>query len=158
MFFNPSSLCTYTQRTSPLVYTYLSSPRTVIRVVFFLVISSKTDPKFSSKRAKWWGQALFRSYGCFFAEFLGDPSLVRLTLLELTTCVGCGTDYIILSLEIFLGSALCCINLGRTLNLSAPLSFLIKERSPDLPGNHNYGTDSNPIMSATYCTPSSHRK
>ena len=34
------------------------------------------------------GEALFRSYGCFFAEFLGEHSLVRLTLLELTTCVG----------------------------------------------------------------------
>src|SRR3989338_462536 len=34
------------------------------------------------------GQALFRSYGHFFAEFLGDLSLVRLALLELITCVG----------------------------------------------------------------------
>ena len=34
------------------------------------------------------GQALFRSYGCFFAEFLGDLSLVRLSLLDSTTCVG----------------------------------------------------------------------
>ena len=33
-------------------------------------------------------QALFRSYGCFFAEFLGDLSPVRLALLELITCVG----------------------------------------------------------------------
>ena len=34
------------------------------------------------------GQALFRRYGRFFAEFLGDLSYVRLALLELTTCVG----------------------------------------------------------------------
>jgi hypothetical protein len=34
------------------------------------------------------GQALFRSYGCFFAEFLGDVSLVRLRLLDVNTCVG----------------------------------------------------------------------
>jgi hypothetical protein len=34
------------------------------------------------------GQALFRSYGCFFAEFLEDLSLVRLGLLDLNTCVG----------------------------------------------------------------------
>src|SRR3989344_5676705 len=33
-------------------------------------------------------EALFRSYGCFFAEFLGDLSLVRLSLLDSTTCVG----------------------------------------------------------------------
>ena len=35
-----------------------------------------------------YGQALFRSYGWFFAEFLGDLSLVRLGLLDLNTCVG----------------------------------------------------------------------
>ena len=34
------------------------------------------------------GQALSLTYGRFFAEFLEDLSLVRLTLLELTTCVG----------------------------------------------------------------------
>ncbi|MBI2100297.1 MAG: hypothetical protein HYT48_03095 [Candidatus Vogelbacteria bacterium] len=34
------------------------------------------------------GEALFRSYGCFFAEFLEEQSLVRLGLLDLTTCVG----------------------------------------------------------------------
>ncbi len=34
------------------------------------------------------GQALSLTYGRFFAEFLEDLSLVRLTLLELITCVG----------------------------------------------------------------------
>jgi hypothetical protein len=33
-------------------------------------------------------QALFRSYGWFFAEFLGEHSLVRLRLLDAITCVG----------------------------------------------------------------------
>jgi hypothetical protein len=33
-------------------------------------------------------QALLLTYSCFFAEFLEDLSLVRLTLLELITCVG----------------------------------------------------------------------
>ena len=33
-------------------------------------------------------QALLLTYGRFFAEFLEDLSLVRLTLLELNTCVG----------------------------------------------------------------------
>ena len=33
-------------------------------------------------------QALLLTYGCFFAEFLEDLSLVRLGLLDLTTCVG----------------------------------------------------------------------
>ena len=34
------------------------------------------------------GQALFRSYGRLFAEFLNEESLVRLGLLDLSTCVG----------------------------------------------------------------------
>jgi len=34
------------------------------------------------------GEALFQSYGCFFAEFLGEHSLIRLSLLDLITCVG----------------------------------------------------------------------
>ena len=33
-------------------------------------------------------QTLLLTYGRFFAEFLEDLSLVRLTLLELNTCVG----------------------------------------------------------------------
>ena len=34
------------------------------------------------------GQALFRSYGRCFAEFLDEESLVHLGLLDLSTCVG----------------------------------------------------------------------
>ncbi len=34
------------------------------------------------------GQALSQSYGRYFAEFLEDLSLVRLGLLDQTTCVG----------------------------------------------------------------------
>ena len=34
------------------------------------------------------GQALSRSYGRLFAEFLKEESLVRLSLLDLPTCVG----------------------------------------------------------------------
>lgn len=53
------------------------------------------------------GQALSRSYGRFFAEFLKDPSLVRLGLLDLTTCVGLryGTAMFNPN-EVFLGSVL----------------------------------------------------
>ena len=35
-----------------------------------------------------WRQALFRSYGRLFAEFLNEESLVHLGLLDLSTCVG----------------------------------------------------------------------
>ena len=58
------------------------------------------------KCTKWWGQALFRRYGRCFAEFLEDLSLVRLGLLDLSTCVGFGTVLLLLSLEVFLGSVL----------------------------------------------------
>jgi hypothetical protein len=47
------------------------------------------------------GQALSLTYGRFFAEFLEDLSLVRLTLLELTTCVGLRYGRYILKLRSF---------------------------------------------------------
>jgi len=47
------------------------------------------------------GQALSRSYGCFFAEFLGEHSLVRLGLLDLTTCVGLRYGFLIFNLRSF---------------------------------------------------------
>ena len=46
-------------------------------------------------------QALFQSYGCFFAEFLGEKSLVRLGLLDLTTCVGLRYGFYIIVLRSF---------------------------------------------------------
>ena len=53
------------------------------------------------------GQALSRSYGRFFAEFLKDLSLVRLRLLDATTCVGLryGTTTLNPN-EVFLGRVL----------------------------------------------------
>ena len=47
------------------------------------------------------GQALSRSYGCFFAEFLGDHSLVRLGLIDLITCVGLRYGFCILKFRDF---------------------------------------------------------
>ena len=41
-----------------------------------------------SKQCSPTGQALSLTYGRFFAEFLEDILLVRLGLLDLTTCVG----------------------------------------------------------------------
>ena len=35
-----------------------------------------------------WGQTLSRSYGRFIAEFLSEGSLVSLSLLDSSTCVG----------------------------------------------------------------------
>ena len=53
------------------------------------------------------GRTLFRSYGRCFAEFLKDLSLVRLSLLDSTTCVGLryGTTTLNPN-EVFLGSVL----------------------------------------------------
>ena len=47
------------------------------------------------------GQTLYLGYGRCFAEFLGDPSLVRLGLLDLTTCVGLRYGLIMLILRSF---------------------------------------------------------
>ena len=50
---------------------------------------------------KWWGKALFQSYGCLFAEFLEDLSLVRLGLLDLITCVGLRYGFFCINLRYF---------------------------------------------------------
>ena len=53
------------------------------------------------------GQTLSLSYGRFFAEFLEDLSLVRLSLLDSTTCVGLRYGTTMLNPnEVFLGSVL----------------------------------------------------
>ena len=46
-------------------------------------------------------QAIFRSYGRYFAEFLEDLSLVRLGLLALNTCVGLRYDLYSIKLRSF---------------------------------------------------------
>ena len=53
------------------------------------------------------GQTLSLSYGRFFAEFLEDLSLVRLSLLDSTTCVGLRYGIVMFNPnEVFLGSVL----------------------------------------------------
>ena len=52
------------------------------------------------------GQALSLTYGRFFAEFLEDLSLVRLSLLDLNTCVGLRYGRHALCVEGFLGTVL----------------------------------------------------
>ena len=59
------------------------------------------------------GQTLSLSYGRFFAEFLEDLSLVRLSLLDSTTCVGLRYGTIMLNPnEVFLGSVLPTVSLA----------------------------------------------
>ena len=52
------------------------------------------------------GQALLLTYGRLFAEFLEDLSLVRLGLLDLTTCVGLRYGHCIVMLRRFSRDAL----------------------------------------------------
>ena len=67
------------------------------------------------------GQTLSLSYGRFFAEFLEDLSLVRLSLLDSTTCVGLRYGTIMLNPnEVFLGSVLLTISLPEGSNLDSP--------------------------------------
>ena len=64
------------------------------------------------------GRTLSLSYGRFFAEFLEDLSLVRLSLLDSTTCVGLRYGTTMLNPnEVFLGSVLLTIGLA----VAAPL-------------------------------------
>jgi hypothetical protein len=55
-----------------------------IVLVVFLKRKLANSPVINTVR----GQALFRSYGRLFAEFLDEESLVHLGLLDLSTCVG----------------------------------------------------------------------
>jgi hypothetical protein len=58
-------------------------------------------------------RALSLSYGRYFAEFLEDLSLVRLSLLDSTTCVGLRYGTIMFNPnEVFLGSVLSKIYLA----------------------------------------------
>ena len=65
------------------------------------------------------GQALLRTYGRFFAEFLEKHSPVRLGLLDLITCVGLRYGVFLYNVEAFLGRVLHTILLGE------PQSFRI---------------------------------
>ena len=101
-------------------------------------------------------QALFRSYGCFFAEFLGDFSLVRLALLELNTCVGLRYGYLYNKFREFswkmalhhlsrrVGTFPLFLELVLKLGSRIFLEALFKART------------SNPIMRNTYSSSSSH--
>ncbi len=102
-----------------------------------------------------YGQALFRRYGCFFAEFLGDLSLVRLGLLDLTTCVGLGTGSVYLTLEVFLGHVLLYIWIPEG-TIFVTLGITLRSL-PDLPNNIPHVSNVNPLIRIKYNLPSLHR-
>jgi hypothetical protein len=100
------------------------------------------------------GQALFRSYGRFFAEFLGDFSPVRLALLELITCVGLRYGSLVVNLRKFSWKR-AFMNQSRV--APQPLRFAWRSPCgllPDLPRSSPYNTNTNPIRCSRYCTPS----
>ena len=76
----------------------------------FLLNSRQEIFRCGPNRPKTLGQTLSRSYGRFFAEFLEDLSLVRLSLLDSTTCVGLRYGTVMFNPnEVFLGSVLLTI-------------------------------------------------
>jgi hypothetical protein len=99
------------------------------------------------------GQALFQSYGCFFAEFLEDLSLVRLGLLDLITCVGLRYGFYCINLRYFSWKR-ALYNLQRR---TPAFKFRLDVALTRLSGfswRASLLTYSNPIMSCTYYTPS----
>ncbi len=105
------------------------------------------------------GQALSRSYGCFFAEFLGDHSLVRLGLLDLITCVGLRYGFYIFKFRDFSWKrALYHYPSTEVENFSFLLNAPLKGNARIFLCNILNKQTSNPIMSNTYCAPSSHHK
>lgn len=100
--------------------------------------------------AKWWRQALSRSYGCFFAEFLEKQSLVRLSLLDPSTCVGFRYGFLFVKLRSFSRKVALPYLHWANPGISASLALGIKTRLPDLPKNRTYDTNANPIMRKTY--------
>lgn len=98
-------------------------------------------------------QALSLTYGRFFAEFLEDLSLVRLSLLDLNTCVGLRYGRHVLKLRSFSWNRAPYSPLPRRRRLPFRLEYCV----PDLPKTLPHGTDPNPIMGSRYNNPSLHR-
>jgi len=99
------------------------------------------------------GQALFRSYGRFFAEFLEEQSLVRRGLLDLTTCVGLRYGSQLVMLRGFSWKRV-QQNLPR---LPLAFSLSLEYCQPDLPDQPPHCPNAKPLMRSVYNPPSPHR-
>jgi hypothetical protein len=108
------------------------------------------------KYPKWWGQALFRSYGCFFAEFLGDVSLVRLRLLDENTCVGLRYGYSYNKFRDFSWKMALHHLPGRGRTFPLFLESVSKPAVRIFLDNFLKARTSNPIMRDAYSSSSSH--
>ena len=94
----PVILPSLTSRESPTGTRFVESTQPQSFPFSFGIQLSLVIPSFSFDR-----QALLRTYGRFFAEFLNEESLVPLGLLALSTSVGLRYDARALNLEVFLG-------------------------------------------------------
>ena len=102
-------------------------------------------------------QALSRSYGRFFAEFLNEDSPVPLGLLALSTCGGFRYGFHTSTLEVFLERALYQLASTRMPTLASTLEFATKRRDADLPTPHSRVKDAKPLRHLMYCALSPHR-
>ncbi len=101
-------------------------------------------------------QALFRSYGCFFAEFLGDVSLVRLRLLDVNTCVGLRYGYSCNKFRDFSWKMALHHLPRRTVIFPLFLEIALKLAARIFLGDFLKARTSNPIMRDAYSSSSSH--
>ena len=98
-------------------------------------------------------QALSRSYGRFFAEFLEDLSLVRLGLLDQTTCVGLRYGHAYIVLRRFSRKRARYRQRWRTSTFPRRSEW----RDTDFPISPPHDADAHPIVRDIYSTPSLHR-
>src|SRR3989344_289693 len=89
------------------------------------------------KTKKWCWEALFRGYGCFFAEFLGNLSLVRLRLRDENTCFSLRYGCISNKFREFSRRVALHHRPGRTRTFPLFLEYWF----PDFPGNLPQSTD-----------------
>jgi len=124
---------------------------------YFRCAPHNGDFKYKYSKSPLWGEALFRSYGCFFAEFLGDLSLVRLGLLDLTTCVGLRYGFYNTNLRSFSRKRAHVTSPWRTKTSSRTCMLGIEARETDLPIPRLRYVHRNPMTGSHYYPSSLHR-
>src|SRR3989344_7320866 len=97
-------------------------------------------------------EALSLTYGRFFAEFLGDLSLVRLGLLDLTTCVGLRYGSRSFNSRGFSWKDA----LPNPPTRKSGFPHCSDVCLPDFPKRRPHRTNANPIMRSEYSPPSPH--
>ena len=116
-----------------------------LNVLFFFFSSINSSTCFRNIQSSG-GRALSRSYGRYFAEFLEDLSLVRLSLLDSTTCVGLRYGFLFVMLRSFSGKSAPQYLPHR----SGTFSLHLDLRIADLPTIHPYATNTHPIVCIEY--------